>query len=100
MLSAFQSAATCAEEFVEFVPLPAVDYKIQFSVAVAGIGLLRGEFAQGGSIRFHLPEVHIVISRPAKQASELHQNIRSSGMENWCCLERTVDQWLNNLILN
>ncbi|KAK6107579.1 BTB/POZ domain family protein [Brugia pahangi] len=54
-LLAALSAVTCAEEFTDFIPLPAIDYKIVFSVSVAGIGILPAEFATNGTIRFHLP---------------------------------------------
>ncbi|CAG9539873.1 unnamed protein product [Cercopithifilaria johnstoni] len=54
-LLAALSVATCTEEFIDFISLPAIDYKIMFSVSVAGIGILPGEFAAGGALRFHLP---------------------------------------------
>lgn len=38
-----------------------------FSVSVAGIGILPGEFATNGALRFHLPAVCIVLSKQIKQ---------------------------------
>ncbi|VDN05783.1 unnamed protein product [Thelazia callipaeda] len=65
--SFLHSTVTCSERFNDFVPLPAIEYKIMFSVAVAGIGILTGEFTSDGSIRFHLPEIFIVVSKPVTQ---------------------------------
>ncbi|VDM47048.1 unnamed protein product [Toxocara canis] len=59
-----QSAKTCIDEFDDFVPLPSSDYRVLFSVHVAELGTLRGEFRAGGGIRFHLPLVDIVIAPP------------------------------------
>ncbi|KAM3717726.1 BTB and MATH domain-containing protein [Dirofilaria immitis] len=61
------SAVTCMEEFIDFIPLPAIDYRIMFSVSVAGSGILPGEFAANGALRFHLPVIYIIISRQIRQ---------------------------------
>ncbi|VDK77075.1 unnamed protein product [Onchocerca ochengi] len=69
------STITCTEEFTDFVPLPAIDYKIMFSVSVAGIGILPGEFAPNGALRFHLPVIYIIISRQVRQEETPSVNI-------------------------
>ncbi|KAL3985206.1 BTB/POZ domain family protein [Acanthocheilonema viteae] len=74
-LLAALSTDTCTEEFTDFVPLPAIDYKIMFSVSVAGIGILPGEFATSGALRFHLPMIYIVISEQIRQEERISVNI-------------------------
>ncbi|VDK71568.1 unnamed protein product [Litomosoides sigmodontis] len=68
-LLAALSATTCSEEFTDFIPLPAIDYKVLFSVSVAGIGILPGEFAPSGALRFHLPVVYIVVAKQGEGKS-------------------------------
>uniref|UniRef100_A0A915PKW3 BTB domain-containing protein n=1 Tax=Setaria digitata TaxID=48799 RepID=A0A915PKW3_9BILA len=85
LASNFQSAVTCAEEFTDFIPLPAFDYNIFFSVSVAGIGILAGEFATDGSLRFHLPAVYIIVARAVKHDETPSINI--TGEEKFSNLE-------------
>lgn len=63
------------EEFIDFIPLPAIDYKILFSVSVAGIGILAGEFTASGALRFHLPMVYIALSRQIRQVCQFIQSL-------------------------
>uniref|UniRef100_A0A158Q6R5 BTB domain-containing protein n=1 Tax=Elaeophora elaphi TaxID=1147741 RepID=A0A158Q6R5_9BILA len=69
------SVSTCTEEFTDFVPLPAIDYKILFSVSVSGIGILPGEFTTDGALRFHLPAIYIVLFAPIRQEEMIKVNI-------------------------
>ncbi|EFO22035.1 hypothetical protein LOAG_06450 [Loa loa] len=78
-LLAALSVKTCTEEFIDFVPLPATDYKIKFSVSVAGIGLIPGQFTTNGALRFHLPAVYIVISKQVGQDGTISVNIKGEA---------------------